>query len=96
MGERKSSKVQYNLFTLRRLLEIKKQRKYNWGEIAQKAGLTRKTLETMANNKSSRVNFSSLEALLDFFRDEGMPIGIEELLSVTYETAGEESESSPN
>lgn len=90
MGQNKKSKVQYNLFTLRRLLEIKKQRKYNWGEIAQKVGLTRKTIEYMAKNKFRRVNFSSLEGLLDFFADEGMPIGIEELLSVTYEVEEEE------
>ena len=92
--EKGKPKVSCNLFVLRRKLEIHNKRKYTWVEIAEKSGLSRKTVERMAQNQYRQVRFSSLEALLGFFAEEGMPIGIEELLSVSYEAEGDEP--SPN
>lgn len=83
MSHNSRLKVKVNLFTLRRNLEVEKQRKYTWVEMAEKSGLNRKTLERLAQNKYKRMDFSTLDALLNFFRDEGMPIGIQDLLIVT-------------
>ncbi len=79
--------VTFNLFTLRRKLEIHNQRKYTWVDIARMSGLNRKTLESMAKNRHTQVRFSSLESLLTFFHDEGMPIGIQDLLVITMNHA---------
>jgi transcriptional regulator with XRE-family HTH domain len=83
--------VQYNLFTLKKQLEIAKQRSYSWSELAERSGLNRKTVERIAQNKYQRADFATLEALLEFFHEEGMPVGIQDLLTVTFEERGQET-----
>lgn len=79
--------VQFNLFTLRRQLEIGQGRKYTWVEIATGADLNRKTVERMAQNLYRRVDLATLEGLLAFFNNEGLEIGISDLFTVVPSAA---------
>ncbi len=80
--------VNFNLFNLRQQLEMHQHRRIPWSEVAATTGLNQRGLERMARNEPTRISLINLEALLNFFRDAGMPIGIEQLLLV--------SESDPN
>ena len=75
--------VSFNLFTLKRGLETRKQRKYTWLEISDKSGLSTKTLQRMEKGQYKRIDFSSIAALLNFFENEDMPIGVEDLFVVS-------------
>jgi len=77
--------VKFNLFILRQRLETLQRRRIPWSEVADKTGLNQRGLERMARNEPTRVSLSNLEALLGYFRDEGMPISIEDLFVVTSE-----------
>lgn len=74
--------IDYNLFTLKRQLEILKQRQYSWAEIAQETGIHYNTLHNIANNKTRRIDLDIAEKLLTFFATEGMPITINDLFTI--------------
>lgn len=69
----------FNLARLRRLLELKEDRTISWRELAHDAGLTKDTVNRMANNSTTRVDILTLKKLLIYFRAHGMPIGIGDL-----------------
>jgi hypothetical protein len=75
--------VRFNLFSLKRQLEIANDRKYTWVEVADGSGLNRKTVERMALNQYRRVDLSTLEGLISFFTNEGMSVDISDLFTLT-------------
>ena len=70
----------FNLARLRRLLELQEDRTISWRELAHEAGLTKDTVNRMANNSTTRVDILTLKKLLIYFRAHGMPIGIGDLV----------------
>lgn len=76
----------FNLFTLKRELEINKQREYTWREIAHATSVHHNTLYNIANNKTRRVDMDTMAALLTFFANEGMPITPADLFIVEPST----------
>lgn len=78
-------KVSYNLFALKRQLEIKKARAYTWRELDKLTGVHYNTLNNMANNKTARIDSAIIGRLLDFFNENDLPITIADLFTVTTE-----------
>jgi transcriptional regulator with XRE-family HTH domain len=80
--------VQFNLFTLRRKLEIAKGHEMTWEEIATQADLHPNTLYNLAANRSKRVDLNTIEKLLDYFNREGVVTSVADLFAVAeVETA---------
>jgi hypothetical protein len=75
--------IKYNLFALKRQLEIQNSRPYSWKEISAATGIHRNTLQNLAGNKTARSDLGILAALLDFFAAEGMPVTVDQLFTVT-------------
>lgn len=71
--------LRFNLYNLRKALEVRKQRDYETKEIAAKSGLHRNTIDRLTNNATTQVHLETLAALLAFFEDEGMPIEMGQL-----------------
>jgi len=80
--------IAHNLFTLKRRLEILKQREYSWVEISKATEIHHNTLYNIGSNKTRRVDLDIVEKLLKFFSAEGMPVTINDLFTVT-DTPGE-------
>lgn len=76
-------KAKYNLFTLKRQLEIKTDKVYTWKQIADYLGVHRNTMQNFANNKLDRVDLDLLMKLLDFFESEGLPIELSDLIVIS-------------
>ncbi len=82
--------MEFNLFTLRRKLEIEKGREYTWEEIARAAGVHPNTVYNLAANRSKRVDVETLAKLANYFIREGMDIGPGDLFQFKpAEEAGE-------
>lgn len=75
--------VRFNLIQQLAKLENKKQRRYNNAEIGRKAGLSRQTVRNVMGNAPTQINVDTLGGLLAFFADEGMPVTINDLFTVT-------------
>lgn len=75
--------ITFNLFTLKRQLEIEKQREYTWREISHATGVHHNTLYNIANNRTRRIDMDTLGGLLAFFSAEGMPITPNDLFVVS-------------
>lgn len=75
--------IKFNLFLLRQELETRQRRRYSWEEVARKSGLSSRALIGMVHNQHKQVRFTSIQGLLSFFHNEGMPIGLQDLLVVT-------------
>ena len=67
--------MEFNLFTLRRKLEIEKWREYTWEEVARSAGVHPNTVYNLAANRSKRVDVETLGKLDNYFIGEGLDIG---------------------
>jgi len=76
-------KIKFNLFRLRRLLELKKDREYTFREISEKTQIHVNTLHNLEYNKSNSISLGTMGKLLEFFHNEGMPIQIQDLFTVT-------------
>jgi len=76
-------KAKYNLFALKRQLELKTDKSYTWKQIADYLGVHRNTMQNFANNKLDRVDLDLLMKLLDFFEGEGFPIEFSDLFVIT-------------
>ncbi len=80
--------IKYNLFALKRQLEVKSNRPYTWKEIAGAVNAHPNTLQNIAGNKTARVDTHVMAGLLDFFAAQGMPITVADLfvISTTHVT----------
>lgn len=79
--------MNFNLFTLRRRLEILKGKAISWTEVARLTGLHQNTIYNLADNRTRRVDLETLESLLTYFRTEGLDIGISDLFVLSPELA---------
>lgn len=75
--------IKYNLFALKRQLEVKNTRPYTWKEIANAVNAHPNTLQNIAGNKTARVDTHVMAGLLDFFAAEGMPITVADLFVIS-------------
>ena len=74
--------ITYNLYSLKKQLEINAQRDYTWDQIALDSGVHRNTLLNMASDKTRRVDLDIMARLLTYFHAEGMPITPNDLFIV--------------
>jgi DNA-binding Xre family transcriptional regulator len=74
--------IQFNLFILRRQLEIAKGTELTWDQIARQAGVHPNTLYSLASNKSKGITLATMEALVAFFRSQGMEINPGDLFTM--------------
>jgi hypothetical protein len=74
--------IKYNLFSLKRRLELLKGKSYTWQEISHKTGVHFNTLHNIEGNKTRRLDLDIVAKLLDFFSREGMPVSIDQLFTV--------------
>lgn len=80
-------KVKFNLFRLRRQLEIEKGHSLTWEDVAKGAGLHINTIYGLSTNSSKRIDIRTMEKLIEYFKKEGLPVGPGDLF-----TFGEEEE----
>lgn len=69
-----------NLFALKQQLETHTRREWNWAEIARRVGIHPHTLRAMVKGERARVTLETLAALLAFFRQQGLPVTIADLV----------------
>lgn len=81
--------IKYNLFTLKRQLEVLKGKSYTWQEISHTSGVHFNTLHNIEGNKTRRLDLDIVAKLLDFFKAEGMPVGVADLFVVSNESASD-------
>ena len=75
--------IKYNLFALKRQLELKNNKAYTWKEIADAARAHPNTLQNIAGNKTARIDMHVVAGLIDFFKQEGLPVLLTDILLVT-------------
>lgn len=73
--------VKPNLFNVVNELERLKGRKLSSNEIAQRASLSRHTINNLIQGNTKLVYFETLTKLLAFFRAEGMDVNLADLLT---------------
>lgn len=74
--------IKYNLFALKRQLELKTGRSYTWKEIADAAQAHPNTLQNIAGNKTARIDMGVVAGLIDFFNENGLPVTLSDLFIV--------------
>lgn len=74
--------VQLDLITPLSELQKKNHRIYTYADIAEKSGLTRQGVRRLATGDTRQVSLDTLGGLLCFFDAEGMPITVNDLLTV--------------
>lgn len=87
------TKISYNLFALKRKLELQTGKAYTWRKIGKETGVHYNTLNNLANNKTSRIDVDILRRILEFFQSQGMNIVFSELFVIDVSdtiTAGEQ------
>lgn len=80
-GERRV-RVEFNIWGLRKQLELLLGHELTYEEIARGAGVHPNTIYNLAANRSLRVDMRTIEGLLNYFRREGLEVGIEDLIVV--------------
>ncbi len=65
-------KMEFNLVRLRARLQLETGEEVTWQDIADATGLHRNTVYNLAYNKTRRVDLSTLEAVLGYFRSKGL------------------------
>lgn len=75
--------VTFNLRQLLRMLSIRNDEEYEIQQIAAATGLNRLTVSKLINGDSGRIEFRTIEKLLEFFKTNGMPITLDQLFTVT-------------
>lgn len=78
-------RVASNFFSLKRRLEMKKNRRYSYKEIGVATGLHPATIAALDNGRDRGVRFQTIAALLQFFNQEGLPTHINDLFVVKEE-----------
>lgn len=77
--------VSFNLFHLKKQLEMSMGKELSWAQIAREANLHRNTVHRIAHNSTERVDLSTLAALLSFFHARGMKISLDDLVNLKIE-----------
>ncbi len=72
-------KIKFNLFALKRRLELHNGKAYTWESMAKGIGIHRNTMLNIANNKTERLDLGTVASMLKYFDSEGMPIKINDL-----------------
>lgn len=75
--------MKFNIFALKRQLELSKGKPYTWQQIAHDTDVHFNTLYNLSYNKTRRVDLAILAKLYDFFRREGLDITPADLVTVT-------------
>lgn len=76
------TKVQLNVFSLLKRIEIQQGHDLDWSVVAEKSKITRQTWLRMRNNIGDGIDFSTIAKLLDYFRSEGLPVTVADLFTV--------------
>lgn len=82
-------KVVFNLIAPLAQLETKKGKRYTAIEISRISDVNRQTIRNFMTEPPDQINTSTLGKLLQFFADEGMPIQIGDLFTVSTTTESE-------
>ena len=77
------SMYKFNLHKPLSLLEQKKNRRYSYAEIADISSLTRQGVRRLLKESTETLNISTLNKLLNFFRNEGMQISVNDVFEYT-------------
>lgn len=84
--------MKFNLFALKRRLELATGKPYTWQQIAYQTDVHFNTIYNLSSNRTRRVDLEILGKLYDFFRREGLEITTADLLTaVTVTESGEVS-----
>lgn len=75
-------KMTSNLKQLVRELSAKKGKDYPLAQVAKMTGLSRFTINMVANNKHGRIDYSTVTKLAGFFDSEGMPVTLDQLFTL--------------
>lgn len=76
-------KVTYNLFSLKRKLEMQTGRAYTWKEISAATRIHTNTLQNLSNNKTARIDLGIMGKLMDYFESEGLPVEPADIFVIT-------------
>lgn len=71
-----------NLKQLVRELSAKNGKDYPLAQVAKKTGLSRFTVNMVANNKHGRIDYSTVTRLAEFFYKEGMPVSLDQMFTL--------------
>lgn len=85
-----NTSVKFNLWELKKKLELHKGRDLTIIEMAEGMGVSYFSLLKAINNESGGVQFDTLSKMLEYFRGCGLEISIDDLLTVT-KTEGEQN-----
>lgn len=72
--------MRFNLFEQLKRLEVQRGRNYPAREVARGANLHLNTVLDVLHNHTRQVRFDTLEALLDFLRNEGLAVELDDLI----------------
>lgn len=78
-----ATKTKLNIFRLIKRLEELKNKPYSNTYMADKAGLSRVTVNSLVSGDTNRIDLATIDKLIDFFAAEGMPIDAGDLFTVT-------------
>lgn len=81
-----STKIDHNLFTLKRQLEIQKGRSYTWKEIEDAAGVHQNTLINYSQNATRRADLDIWARIYDYLLAEGLNIQPCDLFAFSSDT----------
>lgn len=78
------TKLTFNIYPMLTELELSQKKRFSPGaiSIAVKGRVSRQTVHSLLHKQIKNVNIETLEALLDFFASEGMPITVGDLFDV--------------
>lgn len=79
-------KIKFNLFALKRRLELRTGKAYTWDTMAKGIGVHRNTMFNLANNKTERLDLSIVAGIIEYFNKEGLPIVISDLFVIDDST----------
>jgi len=74
--------VRLNVFSLLKQLEIAQGHDLDWSDVSRKSKITRQTWLRMRNNVGDGIDFATIAKLLDYFRQEGLEVGVADLFVV--------------
>lgn len=80
MSDDTEVKSMFNFAFLKKKLEVKNERDYDWEEISKRTGKHVNTLINIARNRARTANLDTLDAIIAFFDEEGMPITYDDLI----------------